>query len=642
MPTLGVSHPFPPTWIDEFRQAMAWSDRDQRWSDADVLDLIGAAADLDAWLHDPRPYAWRHKHAWESAIADLHAAADLIGPRLAAALGHHLTAALAATSALPGDNPTPDRPAAQAALAALRTRWADPTVVEAAWLDIADACRDSGTPFETIAARRDIFWQLIRSADRNAHELGGALAGVLGDQAMNVMAARVALGDTPNPGPAGRPELSELGGLSEADRMDLGRRVLAAPNTSAHHVVWVAFDRASLVGTVETVGRITFYAGRWVRESLERKGPHLSQLPSELTNRESLVSHQDLPDGSHVVLARVDLGTGAFPDAPRVAAEQARAIVAVASFHAGDRHWQALDGYLHAVDGLVVGWSLFHDPLTEISDIRADLHLTGGELARLAGTLGSQLPVTSSALTEAIEALHWWQDTQDRPPLAAVGLDVRVVELVASRVLATAPAKRRTWHHYLDDYLAIAWMLEHVRDELHRVVFHALHNYERQNVDPKDHSALAALQAAVVTYGAGRRYEFHLDQALAALSTLVTIYPVHDRLGRRIHTLATHLASPPALDAWCDILQHRWDRTLARLRRTRDAITHGGPITADAISTVHRFGRRMAGWALSLSLEGLLDGTGGVARHITLRGQDQAWRAGVPTAASVNDALFPP
>ncbi len=179
----------------------------------------------------------------------------------------------------------------------------------------------------------------------------------------------------------------------------------------------------------ETVGPITFYDGRWVYEILKDKGPNFSQLPPELTNPDSWVDHEYLPDGSRVVLARVELGTGAFPDAPRVAAEQAQAVVALASFHAGDRYWRPIDSHIHAVDGRVVSLSHFHDPLTEISDIRADRHPTGSELARLATTLGPRLPVTDEALTEAIDALHWWQDSQDRSPLAAVVLDVRVLEL---------------------------------------------------------------------------------------------------------------------------------------------------------------------------------------------------------------------
>ncbi len=129
--------------------------------------------------------------------------------------------------------------------------------MEAAWLDIADACRDPDTPYETIAARRDLFWQLIRAADRNALELGRALAGVLDDHAMDVMAVQMQLGDIPSPGPNGSPKPGELAGLSETDRMDLGRRILNAATILAHHVVWVAFDRASLKGMGAALLRVS-------------------------------------------------------------------------------------------------------------------------------------------------------------------------------------------------------------------------------------------------------------------------------------------------------------------------------------------------------------------------------------------------
>jgi hypothetical protein len=75
----------PPTWVDEFGQAMTSPDR--RWSEADVLDVVAAAADLDAWLHDPRPYEGKHRQGWTSAIDDLHTAAGLIGRRAAGRAG---------------------------------------------------------------------------------------------------------------------------------------------------------------------------------------------------------------------------------------------------------------------------------------------------------------------------------------------------------------------------------------------------------------------------------------------------------------------------------------------------------------------------------------------------------------------------
>jgi hypothetical protein len=207
----------PPTWVDEFSQAMTSPDR--CWSEADIVDVVAAAADMDAWLYDPRPYKGMHQQGWMSAVDDLDTAAGLIGPRVHAALGRDLTTALSATAGLQGSDPTPVRPAAQTALAALRARWTDPAVLEAAWSDIADACRDHRTPDATVAARRDLFWQLVRAADRNTTELGRLLAGILDDYALVVEMARVRLGDLPNPGPGAWPRHDQPAGLGEPERV---------------------------------------------------------------------------------------------------------------------------------------------------------------------------------------------------------------------------------------------------------------------------------------------------------------------------------------------------------------------------------------------------------------------------------------
>jgi hypothetical protein len=542
----------PPTWVDEFSQAMTSPDR--RWSDADVLDVV-AAADLDAWLRDLRPYEGRfHRQGWESAVDDLDTAAVLIGPRLHAALGRDLTSALLATAGLPGSDPTPTRPAAQTALAALRAHWTDSAVLEAAWSDIADACRDHRTPDATVAARRDLFWQLVRAADRNTQELGRLLAGVLDDYALVVEMARVRLGDLPNPGPGAWPRHDQLAGLAELERIGLCQRLLATLPMPAHHVVWVAFDRASLDGTMQTVGPISFYRGAWVRATFEHNGSGRSQLPAELTSPDSPLRLPDLPEGDRVVLARVDLGTGVFPDAPRGAAEQAQAVVTVASVRAGDRYWRPLDGYIHATDGRVTGWSSFGLPFQR-ADVAPDLDRTADELSALAVTLGPRLPVVDPALTEAIDALGWWQSATDQPPLAAIVLDVRVLELVAARVTNGA------WYDYLDSYHRDDWIRSRIVSTLHSVVFAAMRGYHV--VPSSEHPQLAAFEATLFESTSTGHHVFHADRALAALPTLAGIWPVHDHLGRQLHTLATDLSSPAALEAWCQILGDRWARARA-------------------------------------------------------------------------------
>jgi hypothetical protein len=620
----------PPTWVDEFSQAMTSSDR--RWSEADVLDVVAAAADMDAWLHDARPYNSLHQQGWRSAVDDLHTAAGVIGPRLRAALDRDLTTALSATAGLPGSDPTPARPAAQTALAALRARWTDPAVLEAAWSDIADACRDPQTPSDTVAARRDLFWQLVRAADRNTQELGRLLAGILDDYALVVEMARVRLGDLPNPGPGAWPRRDQLGGLAELERIGLCQRLLATPPTPAHHVVWVAFDRASLDGTMQTVGPISFYRGAWVRATFEYNGSGQSQLPAELTSPDSPLRLPDLPEGDRVVLARVDLGTGVFPDAPRVAAEQGQAVVTVASVRAGDRYWRPLDGYIHATDGRVTGWSSFGLPFHR-AEVAPDLDRTADELSALAATLGPRLPVADPALTETIDALGWWQSATDQPPLATIVLDVRVLDLVAARITNGA------WYAYLDSNHRDDWIRSRIISTLHSVVFAAMRGYHV--ISPNEHPQLAAFEATLFESTSAGRHVFHADRALAALPTLSTIWPVHDPLGRQVRSLAADLSSPAALEAWCQALGDRWTRARARLRRVRNALAHGGPLTP-AADTVHHLAHQRAGTALSFTLEALLDGRGAAEAHEDARSHMTAWRIGVAGAPSVHDALFPP
>jgi hypothetical protein len=628
-----------PTWIDEVSQTTRQPEK--RWNDDDVLHLVAAVADVHGWLHDLRPYESQHRPSWKSALADFQAAADLAGPNLCAALGADLTTARAAVAGLPGSNtiglsgasPDPGRAAAQAAVAGLRARWTDSAVLEAAWLDILDACRDATNPCDTIAARRDLFWQLVRAADRNTRSLSFRLDGVLNDSARDVQIVRVQLGDIPAPGAWPGPD--DSAGLSEVDRLDLCRRLVTSPPTFGRHVVWVAFDRARLNGVMETVGRITFYRGDWVRGNLEHSDPNLDQVPAELTNPDSSFDFRDLPEGERIVLARVDLGSGTFTDAPRVAAEQAQAVVALASFHAGDRYWQPRPGYLHAIDGRVTAMSV-RDP-RDPRDLSSTFDSTADELAQLAPTFGPQLPVTDPALTEAVAALHWWQDAEQQPPLPAILLDVRVLELVARRVTTDS-----TWYGYLHSHHAAAWVRQQVLNTLLDVVYAAVNNYAYQQVDPSEHDKLATLKRQVLGSASGKRFGFHLDEALAVLPIVAGTYPIHDDLGRRVRTLADQLSSPSALDSWCQDLEMRWFRALARLRRTRDALAHGGPLTPGCTDTVHGFARRLAGIALSRTLEGLLDGRSAVTAHDDFRDQADAWRAGVRHAASVHDALFRP
>src|SRR4029453_11528431 len=234
---------------------------------------------------------------------------------------------------------------------------------------------------------------------------------------------------------------------------------------------------------------------------------------------------------------------------------------------------------------------------------------------------------------ETIDALGWWQSATDQPPLAAIVLDVRVLELVAARVTNGA------WQDYLDSYHRDDWIRSRIISTLHSVVFAAMRG--SHVVPPSEHPQLAALKATLFEPIPDGRHLFHADRAVAALPILARIWPVHDHLGRHLRTLAADLSSPAALEVWCRALGDRWPRARARLQRVRNALAHGGPLTP-AADTVHRLAHQRAGKALSFTLEALLDGRGAAKAHEDARNRMTAWRNGVSGAASVHDALFPP
>ena len=137
----------------------------------------------------------------------------------------------------------------------------------------------------------------------------------------------------------------------------------------------------------------------------------------------------------------MDLGTGVFPDAPRVAAEQAQAVVTVASVRAGDRYWRPLDGYIHATDGRVTGWSSFGLPFQR-ADVAPDLDRTfqAHELDRLVG------PYPEAAATYRARSPLHAVDRIARPVLLVHGLEDTVVLPSQAQVMAEALARRGIRH----------------------------------------------------------------------------------------------------------------------------------------------------------------------------------------------------
>jgi hypothetical protein len=642
MPPVSARRSYPPSWIDQLCSAVV--SPDVSWRPAEEVSVVAAIRALHGWLADPRPYDGQHKAGWKSVIADFQRGADRLGPDLRTALGTDFAAAGSAAGQLDaGISNNQDRTKAfldnrrtsdQRLLSQLTAAWARRPIRTGAWSDLKEACRDPSVTWDELSVRRDLFWHLVREGGHDAEQMSRHLVSVLSNQAFGVALARLWLGDiTEDEVPQPLPTTSA--GLPEEQQLELCERLLMKQATQGHVVVWIAFDLAGPGRYTQDVGPVTFYKAQWLQHALSQRGrPGAMPVPDELQSTDGFVNPGDLPDGAGEVLARVDLGTGAWTDPVRVATEQAEAVVALAGFNIGDTIWRRMTGYFVAVDDRI-------QVLARFATVRADTQRANdiyqnamdAELADLATKLRARLPITDSEFSEVVQAVHWWEQARKQPPLAAVLLHVRILELLSQRVGVTP------WQKYVDDFLQERWIRYLMMQRL-RNVLDACLSRASAITNPADVDFLNELGRRITTYQPGG-YALDLRAGFNALPDLARIFDSHDNTGRRVQEALSTYALPE-LPGLLAKYEAEWKLTLERLRRVRNALAHGGPVDDESAQSVQAFAEQLARLALAVALRGLLE-----AKTVAVANQERrqwidGWKAALPAAADVPDALFGP
>jgi hypothetical protein len=643
MPPFSVPRNNPPNWIDQLRTTVL--SPEQSWAPAETVSLLVATRALRGWLTDPRDYEGGHKHGWRSAIDDFQHGLTMLGPDLASALDPGLAAAVAAVGQLQADITAPGnvltrlqarRVSDRQYLDQLRTRWSQPGARYAAWTDLVEACRNPCVSYETLALRRDLFWQVVAAGDHDTGSMSGHLAGVLTNEAFYVDLARFWLGDIGETD-IRRPSPTQDAGLTEAQQLALCERLLTKGPIHGHYVIWVAFDLAGPGQIHRTVGTVSFWEARWLRSVLEHghSGPNFAAVPNELKPPAGLFTPNDLPNEPGVVLVRVDLNIGAYTDPVRAAAEQAEAVVALASFNIGRPQWRRMTGYLIAIDDRIRAQGSFH-PGFAIEDQANSIYrqYMEAELVSLAPTLGTHLSRMDEALSEVVQAVHWYEQARRQPPLVAVLLQVRVLELLSQRVGV------QWWYDYLDQYQQLWWIRAIMVSRLGSVVEGCIQSYDTIS-NPQDLAWLRALEQQITARQASGARSRDLRQGYDALPDLVRIFPPHDNLGRRVRN-ATDRLNLANLPRWRDELAGDWLLARKRLQRIRNALAHGGPIEEDSAESVRLFAEQLARWSLTDALQGLLSGNSVLVGNQNRKRWIERWDAGLSTAATVGDALVGP
>ncbi|WP_238015161.1 hypothetical protein KZZ52_01880 [Dactylosporangium sp. AC04546] len=623
------------SWLDELQDASTWTDRAPWWAALHNIDLLVALTELQAWLDHDRPYGGQQKSGWVSVVDDLQYAGTLIGPALRDELEPELDVLLSAVSVVP-DAFEKDRTAvstaagaaASAAVLAVRSKISTSAAAAAAWRDLAADCEASGTEYDLVAHRRDLFWRIVEAAGMNRREVASAVTGIVANRARSVFEARRRVGDTCAdwPGPL------EQADLEESDRLALCARFIAAPPRVARHVVWVAFDKARLPTDSVAFGAVTFYWGDLIDGLVRAERFTDPRLPAEWRDAGSWFIPVDLAEGADVVYARVDLGLAAIPNAPDKALRMAEGAVALGKFYGGDtRNWTAMHGFLHFQDDRLSGVSPFVAAF-EVPERSLNIDYTGAELEARSRTVGAHWTASDGDLSLLVDAVRIWQSVADQQPPAALAQYVQVIEHVAARVDQFA------WYDYLQIVLRRRWIRGVIEEDLGNMLLATIHVLDtRSGLAP---SAVKSLQARVLERREGEQM-VNMVEGLSALPEIGDALSPFTRTARQVRSLLRRLASPAAIADLADSIDEGWGRARVRLQRVRNCIVHGGPVTAAGVGSVQPFARQLAAMSISTCIAGLV-GPGIVEEHAERKRAAEDWFAGLRSAPNPTKALYPP
>ncbi|QYA98907.1 hypothetical protein KZO11_37820 [Streptomyces anulatus] len=601
------------TWADEVAQVLRSSrlhsaERELTWPEA--LEQLRARA-------GDGPYTGQQRQPWEATISDLTHAAVHLGPAVRQQLEPRLSELLSALSTQPNASAT-ERIAKAARLADELLMQADSgQLLPAAWQDLVGSARDD-VGFDALNGCRKLLYVLLQRSQHRAEQVCSQLSGVMRDDAVSVQGAQLRLGDLDVSAPW-RDIAGCAAGWSPQARADLCERLVVTQPLTAHHVVWHAFRRAAISRMVEEYGPVTLYDSEWLRGNLLKDGPFRGDLPAETRADDGFFPAEMLPEGKDVVIARVDLGSGARADAPADSRVLVQSLILAATFPEDQHGWELYEGYIHVADG-ACGWKVF-SLLDEDIDARmpyGPMDITAKRLSEMAPRVAPHLASGLANVSGVVDAIGWWKASGVQPPHASVLLDVRILETVATAVCG----RGQTWYGYLDAFHKNSWIRRSMTSELFDVVWHArddLHGWS-----PQEQEAITTIHDKLLRH---RNWESRADMAQVAveLPSLAAALPEHTLQHRRTAAAAHRISTPAGVRVWYTDLENRWTRTLGRLRLVRNALAHGGPVTAAAAASVAPVVHQLAGGALLSSLTALAEGTPVTDQHEAHRDRCDAW-----------------
>ena len=564
--------------------------------------------EFDAWLADDRQ--WRHGQPqhWKSLINDLLArlafVVSLSTPPLQNLIRNLIDDLKRLRGELPASGEIPDE--------SLRRQLQRVSVLVRAGVDTEllrvgfERVREwARTKPERAEDGMCVLRDLAGLCGHDPKNLFDAVAATLSDNAWQIAAARgEELPSTPH----------DVAGASAEDRFALAVEAIGRVPPPADGVVWLEYLQASLgwPPILELGESISLYNGDFLR-SMVHQSPTDARLPDDLrqvagTDRgsdllwfdafdpEQAVRADFHVDGDPRVFLRLDLP--AMGSAQRLAEARELAEFLVAYGAMGEDNsdlWVLGDSYF------VRGWET-STAASFVNEEQARLHFstdgTALRLGRSAEKLGRHLPFRDPQLRLAGRLLVWLRHANATSAPAQVVLSDRVIEQVCGWAGFTQPST------FTNAVLKLSWIYTRIVNEVHN-------SYRQLRYSSVGQHALwrtielnepAPAHAPHNYFGAT-----NLKAILENLDKLIAITPPNPDVSLGLIRLRDRLADGAAARAWLDDLEDDFDHRNGRLRRTRNALMHGGPIVMPIVDHVSPFSLALATHAIGMAVELLLD-----------------------------------
>jgi hypothetical protein len=440
-----------------------------------------------------------------------------------------------------------------------------------------------------------------------------AVAVLLGSE-LDVRRAQIILGDIEG---LGEFEIGRDSDLTPDTLENLAARSVAAPSPDGDYVVWFRMAPAFVKGGPSAShGDVTFYQATRLATALT--DPDVVREMFDVVPDELLIEE----------IRQFQTSTDNGPSDTRGFEWQDPALVyARAEVHDVKRHLAVtraqvlLDAILHVNGTPEDAWKVLRGHLLFGETERFQYHSVewGLKVPRDFGQLYYENDhftdslkemtndghvITAESAQALAPVLRLQTELLDVPPSdseAAVRAAVRAIE--HCNTWATRGAL--DWAGFIEEYLLDVYTVETFA---HRAVTNAFDAAVRYLPDHSPGTPaqpdLEAIRADITTNDWGNRIV--RSKTVAHTSTLRGIYTGH-WLGRRLAELDDTLASAGTLAAAFQEEQSRVNARVDRLRRSRNAAIHGGPLSAAACESIADFARQIARMALNNVIRATVD-----------------------------------